>query len=49
MLCSRCYKKIPEGEEVSKPAFSYIQVNNQPLNHGGILCKKCSKALDKSQ
>ena len=49
MLCSKCYKKIPEGEEVFKPAFSYILINDQPLNSGGVLCKNCAKKLDKSQ
>jgi len=49
VLCSKCYKKIPEGEEVFKPVFSYILINDQPLNSGGVLCKSCAKKLDKSQ
>ena len=43
MLCSKCYKKIPEGEEVYKPIF----VPNYWGNQGGIYCKKCVKILDK--
>ena len=49
MLCSKCYKKVPTGEEIYKPSFSYILINDQPLNSGGVLCKKCAKKLDKSQ
>ena len=49
MLCSKCYKKILEGEEIYKPSFSYILINNQPLNSGGVFCKNCAKKLDKSQ
>ncbi|KLL04140.1 MAG: hypothetical protein MRERV_27c031 [Mycoplasmataceae bacterium RV_VA103A] len=49
MLCSKCYKKITPGEEIYKSAFSYILINDQPLNSGGVFCKKCVKEFDRRQ
>jgi hypothetical protein len=37
------------GEEIYKPSFSYILINDQPLSSGGVFCKNCAKKFDKKQ
>jgi fatty acid desaturase len=46
MLCSRCYKKIPEGEEVAKTT-GYFKVNGWGRWGAEIYCKRCALWQDK--
>lgn len=46
MLCSNCYKKIPEGKEVAKTT-GFWKVNGWGRWGNEIFCKKCAKLQDK--
>jgi len=47
MLCSQCYKKIPEGEEVTKSGRNYFRASWHSGYGTEIYCKKCAKKKDK--
>ena len=40
MLCSSCYKKIPEGEEVTKSGRNYFRASWHSGYGTEIYCKK---------
>lgn len=46
MLCSSCYKKIPEGEEVAKTT-GYWKTNGWGREGNEIFCKKCAIKQDR--
>jgi len=46
VLCSNCYKKIPEGKEVAKTT-GFWKVNGWGRWGNEIFCKKCAKKQDK--
>ncbi|WNE40575.1 MAG: hypothetical protein mread185_000032 [Mycoplasmataceae bacterium] len=46
MLCSRCYEKIPEGQEVAKTT-GYWKVNGWGRWGNEIFCKECAIKQDK--
>jgi len=47
MLCSNCYKKIPEGEEVAKSGSNYFRKSWHSGYGTEIYCQKCAKSKDR--
>nr|CAG8502317.1 3137_t:CDS:2 [Entrophospora candida] len=47
MLCTKCYQKIPEGEEVVKSGSNYFRASWHSGYGTEIYCKKCAKKKDR--
>jgi hypothetical protein len=47
MLCSNCYKKIPEGEEVAKSGKNYFKASWHSGYGTEIYCKKRAEKKDR--